>query len=347
MKKVILFGTMALMLAACGNNSKKAEETAQVAVDEKAKNVRVKTLEKTVIDVQEETTATINAYEKVYLAPTMPGRIREVKVDINDVVRKDQAVVLMDDAQLIQVKMQLDNLEKEMVRMDTLIQYGSVSQQIYDQTKMQYETLKVNYQNMLDNTCLISPINGVVTARYFDNNEIFGGAPNTQAGKPAVLVIEQINKLEVLMSMSARYFPLVKNGMTANLNTDIYPDREFQGKVSLVYPTIDPMTRTFSVEITIPNSDLTLRPGMYAKVQVNLGKKEAIVVPSSAVLMQDGTANRFVFLNNNGVAQRVFVDIATRFDDQLEIVSDIDLEGKQIIVAGQSKLDDGDKLSIR
>ena len=346
MKKVILFGTMALMVAACGNKSEKAEPTAPVAVEEKAKNVRIMDLESSTIDILEETTATINAFEKVYLAPTIAGRIHDVKVDVNDMVKENQLVVEMDDAQLKQMKVQLDNLEKEMVRMDTLIQYGSVSEQIYDQTKMQYETLKVNYQNMLDNTRMSSPIDGIVTERYFDNNEIYGGAPNTQVGKAAILVVEQINKLEVVMNMSSRYFPLVKKGLEARLFSDIYPDKEFYGEVSLVYPTIDPMTRTFTVEITIPNKDLILRPGMYAKVQVKLGEKDALVVPSSAVLMQDGTANRFIFINNDGVAQRVPVELGARFDDRLEILSEIDLVGKQLVVAGQSKLNNGDKIAI-
>lgn len=347
MKRILIFSSLALLLVACGANPKSAEVEASAApVVEKAKNVRVMTLEKKTIDIKQESTAAITAYDKVYLAPTMPGRIKNIKVEVTDKVSQGQLVVLMDDAQLVQVKVQLQNMEKEMERMDTLIQYGSVSQQVYDQTKMQYETLKVNYQNMKDNTRMTSPISGVVTGRYYEDNEIYGGAPNTQAGKAAVVVIEQIDKLKVKVNMSARYFPLVENGMDATLITDIYPEQEFHGEVSLVYPTIDPQTRTFTVEITIPNKELILRPGMYAKVKVKLDEKEALVVPASVVLMQEGTSNRFVFIENNGKAQKVRVTLGERYDDQLEIISNVDLEGRKIIVAGQSKLDDGDKLKV-
>jgi len=347
MKKIITFSTLLLLMVACGGHPKSAkEDTSTAVVEQKAKNVRVMTLAKKTIAIEQESSAAINAYDKVYLAPTMPGRIKDVKVEVTDKVKKGQLVVLMDEAQLVQLKVQLDNLEKEMARMDTLIQYGSVSQQVYDQTKMQYESLKINYKNMKDNTRLTSPINGVVTGRYYEDNEIYGGAPNTQAGKAAVVVIEEINKLKVQINMSARYFPLVKKGIEATLVTDVYPEREFKGSVSLVYPTIDPQSRTFTVEITIPNDDMILRPGMYAKVNVKLGEQEALIVPSSAVLMQEGTANRFVFIEKNGVAKKVLVTLGERFDDQLEIIADVPLEGEKIVIAGQSKLDDGDKLNI-
>ncbi len=346
MKKVLILSSLTLLLAACGGSPKKADDSVAEVDEVKARNVRVMTIEEDTIEIQQEYTAAINAYDKVYLAPTMPGRIKEVKVEVTDKVQKGQLVVLMDDAQLLQMRVQLENFEKEMERMDTLIQYGSVSQQVYDQTKTSYEANKVSYQNMLENTRLLAPFSGIVTERYFDDNELFSAAPNTQAGKAAVVVIEQITKLKVNVNVSARYFPLVKNGLDAALVTDIYPEKEFHGEVSLVYPTIDPQTRTFTVEITIPNDDMSLRPGMYAKVKLTLGEKRALVVPSSAVLMQDGTANRFVFLEKNGVAQKVFVRLGERFDDQLEILSEMELGGQNIVVAGQSKLENGDKLKV-
>nr|MDA3853601.1 efflux RND transporter periplasmic adaptor subunit [Bacteroidales bacterium] len=139
----------------------------------------------------------------------------------------------------------------------------------------------------------------------------------------------------------------VEDGMEATLTTDIYPGRDFLGKVSLVYPTIDPQTRTFTVEITILNKDLALRPGMYAKLKVKLAEKTALIVPSSAVLMREGTANRFIFILEDGIAKRVSVTLGERFDDQLELISETELEGKRIIVAGQSKLENGDAVSVK
>ncbi len=349
MKRLLSFGLLAVILFACGCDSKpKSEKKADDATEkEHVQNVRVMTLEKQTIDVTQEYTAAINAYDKVYLAPTKPGRIVDVNVEVNDKVKKGQLVVSMDDAPLLQLKVQYQNLKKEMQRMDTLIRYNSVSQQVYDQTKAQYDATKTNYENMKENTKLVSPFNGIVTNRYYDDNEIYSGSPNTSAGKPAIVTIEQIEKLKVLVNISARYFPMVKKGLEAKLTTDIYPNQEFLGKVSLVYPTIDPQTRTFSTEITIPNKDLKLRPGMYAKVKVKLAEKDALVVPASIVLMQEGTANRYIFILDGDIAKRVPVTLGHRYDDKLEIIADIDLEGKTVITTGHSKLNSGDKVEVK
>lgn len=352
MKRILIISLLALLMFACGGNPKdkatlETVENTTEKVTEKAKNVRVMTLEEKTIDIQQEYTAGINAFDKVYLAPTMPGRIVDVRVEVTDKVLKDQLVVLMDDAQLLQLKVQYENLKKEMERMDTLIAYGSISEQIYDQTEAQYIATKSSYENMLENTKLLAPFNGIVTGRYFEDNEIYNGQPNTQAGKAAIVTIEHIEKLKVKVNMSARYFPLVKNGLEATLKTDIYPGKEFKGKVSLVYPTIDPQTRTFTVEITFPNKDLTLRPGMYAKVKVKLDEKEALVVPASTVMMQEGTANRFIFILDGDKAKRVAVELGERFDDKLEIISEENLVGQQVIIAGQSKLENGDLVAVQ
>ncbi len=342
MRKIIAVSMLALLAFSCGNKDKTTETET-----EKGKNVKVLTLEKQRIKVQREYTAAINAFDKVYLAPTVPGRIANVKVEVNDKVQKGQTVVMMDDAPLLQLEVQYKNLEKEMARMDTLIHYESISQQIYDQTQAQYIATKTNYDNLKENTKLLAPFNGVVTNRFYDDKEIYSGAPNTQVGKSAIVIIEQIEKLKVNLNVSARFFPLVKNGMYATLSTDIYPGQQFAGKVSLVYPTIDPSTRTFTVEITIPNSDLSLRPGMYAKVNLDLDEKEALIVPSSAVLMQEGTSNRFIFIVENDKAKRVAVSLGERFDDKLEIIAEIPVEGKKMVVAGQSKLDNGDLIEVK
>ncbi len=341
MKKILGLSLLSLALVACGSQEEATDtqtETTNVAT------VKTMKLQPQTIEVLQEYTAAINAYDKVYLAPTVPGRIVDVKVEVNDRVSKNQTLVLMDDAQLNQLKVQYETLKKEMLRMDTLIIYGSVSQQAYDQLKAQLEATETSYNNLKENTFVTSPFNGIVTNRYFDDNEIFSGAPNTQEGKAAILTIEQIDRLKVNIEMSARFFPYVKNGMAATLTTDIYPDKEFDGKVSLIYPTINSQTRTFTVEIMIPNSSKILRPGMYAKVKVKLGEKDAIVVPSSVVLMQDGTSNRYIYISENGVAKRVMVEIGERFDDKLEIIAKENLVGKQVIVAGQSKIDSGDAL---
>ncbi|MBS2096739.1 efflux RND transporter periplasmic adaptor subunit [Carboxylicivirga linearis] len=342
MRNTFLAIATALVLVSCGG--KKEADKSQTDVGKKT--VKVTTLQLEVIEINEEYTATINAYDKVYLAPNMPGRIKEIKVEVNDKVREGQQVVQMDASQLVQMEVQFSNLEKEMVRMDSLIAYGSISQQVYDQTDAQYRATKASLENLRENTIIKSPFNGLVTGRFYENSEIYGGTPNTNDGKAAILTIEQIEKLKVTVNMSERFFPKVKAGLKTRLTTDVYGKEEFEGTVTLVYPTIDPSTRTFTVEITIPNGNLKLRPGMFARVKVNLGEKETIVAPASAVLMLEGTSNRYVFIEENGKAKHIDVTLGERFDDKLEIISDAIQPGVKLITSGQSKLNNGDLIQV-
>ncbi|MFV0290503.1 MAG: efflux RND transporter periplasmic adaptor subunit [Mangrovibacterium sp.] len=341
MRKILILAVSTLLLASCGS-----KETTTTTTESTKKPVKTTSVTRATIQVQENYTATINAYDKVYLAPNSPGRIKDVKVEVNDFVKKGQRVVDMDNSQLMQLEVNFANTEKEMARMDTLIKYGSVSQQVYDQTKAGYDAMKTSLNNLRENTVLNAPFSGIVTGRYYDDNEIYGGSPNVN-GKAAIVTIESIDRLKVEVNMSERFYPIVKNGLKTTLSTDIYPNEKFEGIVSLVYPTIDAATRTFTVEITIPNANSKLRPGMFAKVDVNLGEKETIVVPASTVMILDGTNQRYVFMEKDGVAKFVKVEVGTRFDDKLEIISDQIKEGDHLVVSGQVNLNDGDAVEVK
>jgi multidrug efflux pump subunit AcrA (membrane-fusion protein) len=100
------------------------------------------------------------------------------------------------------------------------------------------------------------------------------------------------------------------------------------------------------VEIRIPNPKLRLRPGMFTRVSLVLGETETIVVPSIAVLQQEGTNFHYVFINDNGVARRENITIGQRFDENLEIISESIVAGDEIIVAGQASLMDNFKIEV-
>ncbi|MBN2764363.1 MAG: efflux RND transporter periplasmic adaptor subunit, partial [Bacteroidales bacterium] len=197
------------------------------------------------------------------------------------------------------------------------------------------------------NTTLVSPINGIVTGKYFESGELYSGAPNTAAGKAAVVTLMQINPLKATVNISERYYPMLKKGMKASVKVDIYPQRNFRGEVFRVYPTISPDTRTFPVEIVISNPDEAIRPGMFARVSLDLGQTLALVIPATALVKQEGTNDRYVFLANDGhTARKIRVDMGERYDDKVEIISDKVKEGDMIIVSGQEKLMDNSLITI-
>ena len=101
------------------------------------------------------------------------------------------------------------------------------------------------------------------------------------------------------------------------------------------------MDRTFNVDVLINNRENLLRQGMFCRVTFDLDEEEAILLPSIAVLKMQGSNERFLFVNENGIAKRISVTIGKRYDDDVEVFSDELEPGDQVIVTGQARLLDG------
>ena len=339
-----------LIMSGCSSESRKnAASTAQASeasAEKTAIPVKVTMLAKTKISRTIDYTATILPYEEVNMAPSSPGRIDKIYVEVGARVEKGDNLFLMDRTQLYQMELQLSSLAKDLSRLDTLMKSGSVKQQQYDQTKTQYDVTKTNVDFMKENTLLKAPFNGIVTGKYFENGEMYSGTPTTASGRSAVVTVMQTNPLKINVNITEQYYPLIKNGMKASVVADVYKDKTFTARVINVYPTINSATRSFLVELELPNSNNQLKPGMYVRVSMDLGEVETFVVPAASVLLQEGTNIRYVFITENGVAKRVEVLLGKRFDDKLEIISETLKDGVTLVTEGQSKLIDNDKVDV-
>lgn len=320
----------------------------QQATDQEAESsgvkVRVTSTEMTTRAQTLEFTGIVQPYEEAHIAPAVPARINRILVDVGDKVTKGQLLVEMDNTQLFQAQVQIDNLRTELARLDTLLQAGAVTRQAYDQLKTQYEVAKSNIENLSTHTQVRSTLNGVVTARFFSNGEMFTGAPSP-VGKPAIVTINQIRPVKVIVGVSERFLPQITIGQKAHVHTDVFSERTFQGRINRIFPTIDRATGTFRVEIAIENHDEALRPGMFARVSVDLGEEKALIVPALAVLKQTGSNERFVFVIENQTAQRITVQPGRKFDDNLEILSGLK-EGQMLVISGQHNLIQGSAVEI-
>lgn len=308
--------------------------------------VKVMKLEKKNIAKTLDYTATLQADEQVYYAPAATGRIGKIYVEVGDRIRKGQLLVEMDPTNLRQAEVQLKNLETEYNRAVKLNETGSISKQAYDAAVTNYEVAKSNFDFLNENTKMLAPFDGIVTGKYFEDGELYTGVAMGGAAKPSIIAIEKINPLKAYVNLSEQYFLSVKKGTPVELKSNIFPDRTFNGMVNIVYPTIDPASRTFTVEVKIPNKDEALRPGMYGTINFFIGETETVVVPALAVLKLQGANNRYVFLNKEGKAKRVDVTLGRRFEDQVEVISNEIGEGDELVVVGQGRLVDGSLLSI-
>ncbi len=350
MKKVLLFSIsiiVALSMFSCKEKPNAEAETEQTADTlEIIHPVKVVPLEFQTIKRTAEVTATMVAQEETYLAPGIAGKIRSIKVDVNDKVKKNQLLVQMDKTQLLQSRVQYEGLKKDLARMDTLLNYGSITQQAYDQLLTQVQVSKVMLKSLEENTELRAPYSGVISGKYFNSGELFSPAPNTPVGKAAIVSMVKMDVLKVYINLSERLLPLIKVGQIATIETEVYPNELFEAEIYRIHPTINAGTRTFTVELRLDNPDLKLRPGMYGTVTQELGDRVALLVPSIAVLKQPGTNNRYVFIHENGVSKKVMVQIGERLDDKLELLTDDLNEGDELILAGHVNLMDGDKIEV-
>lgn len=346
MKKLMILGVAVVMMMAFG--CKPGEpQTNTVVQEEKAEPVRTLTLDYQQIARTVEYSATLLAFQEIHLAPASPGRIEEIRVNIGDRVSKGQLLVQMDRTQLHQAEIQLRTLETDFRRLDTLRKTGSIAVQQYDQLKSQYEIARTNVSFLQENTKLTAPFSGVISGKYYEPGEMYSGAPSAPTGKSAILSIVQIDRLKVNVPISEKYFPLIRNGMEVLLRSDIYADKTFKGRIFNIYPTIDPSSRTFNVEVLVENTGALLRPGMFVRVDLDLDKVEAILLPAIAVLKLQGSNERYLFREEDGRARRVTVTIGKRYDDMIEVISDSLKQGDQVIVSGQARLLDGMKVSVQ
>ncbi len=332
--KAIALLSVALLSACSGN--KEQQSTADV-VEEKPK-VKLADVTSRPVEQIQEYTATVEADVKNNIAPSSPVRIDKIFVEVGDHVSKGQKLVQMDAANLKQMKLQLENKRIEFNRADELYKIGGVSKSEWDATKMALDVQETAYKNLLENTSLTSPINGVVTARNYDSGDMYSG------GSP-VLVVEQITPVKLLINVSETYFTKVKKNAPVDITFDVYGDEKFEGRVSLVYPTVDSSTRTFPVEVQLTNRDQRVRPGMFARATMNFGTVENVVVPDLAIVKQSGSGDRYVYVYDNGKVSYNKVELGRRMGTEYELKSGVP-DNAKVVVAGQSKLVNGAEVDV-
>lgn len=332
MRKIIIFSLAALMVVGC---SKK--QTASLDY-ERVEQVRTLVLQPREIEREISVSTNLQGYLTQNVAPSLTGKIEHIYCEVGDKVVAGQDLVRMDQTQYKTTKFSFQNITTEKTRIEQLFRTGSATQQQLDQIETQYISTKEQLDFLEKNTYVKAPFAGVIAAKTYEDGELYSGQP--------ILVLTQIDKLKALVAIPESYFPQFKEGMKLTLTSEIYPDQVFPATVEVVYPTIDATSHTFQVKIVVPNGKQLLRPGMYVTTTIGLGKTNAIVAPYQAVEKLVGANDRYVFLNENGVAKRVAVTLGQRFDQDIEIIAPEIVPGVEMVVVGQHKLIDGIKVNV-
>lgn len=333
---LFIFLASIALLTSCGK-AKKTEIFVNEGDSTKVKSVEVATVIRKTINDRQEYSTTIQAKVTNEIAPQMASRIRKIYVEVGQSVARGQLLAEMDNSQLEQSRLQVEQQRATFARLDELHKIGGVSQADWESSKRSLEIAQTSFRNLQENTQLRSPISGVVTARNYD-------AGDMMSMQAPLFVVEQINPVVLRINPSEQYFGLISKGMPVTIESDAVAGETFTGKVALKYPTIDPKTHTFTLEVEAPNAHRKLVPGLYARVIVDLGSRESIVVPNEAVVKQVGSGEQYVFVVRNGVAHRQVVTVDGVYGSDTAIKEGVNA-GDVVVTTGAAVLVDKTRVS--
>ena len=335
MKKNLKFIAMAaaVLLCAC---AKTEETTTAVTTVEKPK-VKVATVTTEAVAQLEEYATTVEAKVKNSIIPNSPLRIEKIFVEVGDNVKKGDKLVQLDAKDLDKLHLQYEFQKRDFERIEELYRVGGIAKADYENAKTQLEVTKKTLDSRTENTMLICPIDGVITARNYDDGDMYGGQ--------AILVVEQISPVKMKINVSESYYARTDKDLDVTLTFEAYGDKEFKGNIDIIYPTISPASHTFPVEISMANKDMKIRPGMYGKVVVNFGTKEHVVVPDQAVIKQAGSGDYYVYTYENGKVTNNKVELGRRLGSSYELLSGI-ASGSKVVIAGKENLANGIEVEV-
>ncbi|MDD7010058.1 MAG: efflux RND transporter periplasmic adaptor subunit [Candidatus Cryptobacteroides sp.] len=336
LKSVTVLAAAALAVS-CGNRGGKAD----VKPQEETKIPLVEVYSAAYMTVSHETvySSTVQANIVNNISPQTAGRIRKLNVEVGDFVSKGQILAEIDRMQLEQAELKLKNDERELERCRQLLNEGGLSQSDFDSMELAFKVSKTSYDNLVENTILRSPVSGVITARNYDVGDMYSMSS-------PVYTVQQITPVKLLVAVSETDYTRISKGDKCVITADALPGESFRGSVVRIYPVMDPSSHTFNVEVQVPNANARLRPGMYARVSLNMGDTESIVIPDAAIVKQQGSGQRTVFvLKDDDTAEVRLVTLGKFFDGQYEVLEGLS-EGDRVVSKGQASLRAGVKVEV-
>jgi RND family efflux transporter MFP subunit len=201
------------------------------------------------------------------------------------------------------------------------------------QTEARLEELRINLQN----TSVVSPVDGFVGKRNVDP-----GAMVSQ-NAPVASVVE-ISRMRLVANVVEKDLRMVNVGDPALVTVDAYPGEQFRGRIARVAPVLDPATRTASMEVEIPNGDTRLKPGMYARVSLQVeDRKGVLLAPKAAVIDFEG--KRGVWVADDNKPRFVPVSLGIEDPERVEITAGLKA-GDKIVVAGAATIRASDTIVV-
>jgi RND family efflux transporter MFP subunit len=318
------------------------------------------------INVNKEYVADVYSPSQVMVATRVMGFIKKINVEEGDVVKKGEELFVVDPSDIysmlnqargallqaqsgvLMAEMAYADAKKDYERFKNLYSHGAVSKRDFEKMKLMMDIRKKQVdmtkgmlkqakagldmaKNQLKYAKVTSPIDGVVTMKMKKVAEM------ALPGYP-VLVLSDIHNLKARSFVKESDIDKFKIGMPVIIKVPAIK-KEFKAKVSTIIPSADPATHSYIVKYTFENTK-GLLPGMYAKAEVAIGKKEAVLVPFSALTTRSGIVG--VFVADGSVARFTPVTQIAQIKDNIAVKG---LKGgEKVILYPPANLSDGQRL---
>ncbi|TAJ23628.1 MAG: efflux RND transporter periplasmic adaptor subunit [Nitrospirae bacterium] len=326
-------------------------------------------------------TADIQPDQMVNLFSRVDGYIAKFHVDKGDFVKANQLLVEIDHtdyvhavnrakanlaaarADVLRQEATLRNSKLTLDRMKALIKDQFVSQQDLDTAQVnfdmavaQIESVHAQVQQMevalqqaetnLTYSYIRAPFAGYIAERNLDRGAyVTGSTASTSTMSRGILTLHNVHRVRILIEVVEKDVPLVTVGQTAEVRAEAYPDRVFTGQVTRVVQALNRATRTMTVEVDLPNPDLALKGGMFARVEVLVGlHKDAVQIPVDALTRLE--ESQYVYVVRDGKAYQVPVETGARTEQRIEITKGL-TGSEEVIVSGKDLVQDGTEVQAR
>lgn len=338
---------------------------------EKTINVLTQPAEKKSLRPFIETIGTLNPNEEVIVSAEVDGVLKDVAVDEGSAVTKGGTLAILDDidyslevkrseAALKQTEATRLNTKSEFQRKEALYKEQLVTRQQFEdvttrlslaeaEVEREKASLSLARQKHIK-TKISSPLSGVVKEKKVERgNFVKNGTP--------LFAIIQTNPVKLNFTVNEKDVAKLITGQEALFKVDAFPDREFKGRLSIIYPSLEERTRTLQVEAKAPNRDGKLKPGLFAHVTLYTGSaKDTIIVPATALLYEGEMIKVFVVEGNTAKERYVKVGQKYKFAstakssepagrEYAEIIEGV-REGESVVTVGQQGLFDGAKITV-
>ncbi|MBA7637797.1 Multidrug resistance protein MdtA [subsurface metagenome] len=309
-------------------------------------------------------TGVIEAWKKINVTPDIGGKIAKIHVEEGERVEKGQLLAEMDtrairlqleqaEAALAVAEASYHDAQKNMERMKRLEKEDAVSDQQYEKIKLAFDLADAQLKQAkaalnlarynLDVSLMKAPFSGVIASRNAEVGDVINPMMGGFSPTSGVLTLMDFSRVKIEIDVSHRDIVRIQKGQAARLRVTVFPDKFFQGKVSIVNITADPTTKKFRVEVMVDNPNLVLRPNTFGEVSLEVSTHEnALVIPQKAVL-----ENKYAFrIKDNNRVERVDLTLGLQNSDQIEVVSGLK-EGDLVVVEGNFGLEDGTEIEIK